>query len=247
MKITFLGTNGWFDTKAGNTTCALIETKGCYIALDAGGGFYKVKDMVKDARPVYLFLSHLHLDHIIGLHTLPIFKFRQGIDIYMPKGMKEYLKAFLNKPYTSAPEELATKIRLHEVDTERPAEFALRFARLLHSPVCYGFRFEIEGKIVTYCTDTGVCEELRSLAKGCDLLITECSFKPGEDLGKAAHLTPEAAAKIAKDSGVKKLALIHFDAGRYPDIDSRRIAEGAARKIFPETFAAFDGQEIDLT
>ena len=246
MRIHFLGTNGWFDTKTGNTTCALVDTKECYIILDAGFGFYKIGKYIKKAKPIYLFISHLHLDHIIGLHTLPIFKFPQGIDIYMPKGMKGYVETFLDKPYTSRRRCLATKIRLHEIDAERPPRLDLEFGQLLHSPLCYGFRFAIEGKIISYCTDTGNCEELYRLAKNCDLLITECSFRPKEDVSKASHLNPEVAAKIAKESGAKKLALIHFDAGRYPSLKDRRKAKESARQIFPNTFAALDDREIEL-
>ena len=35
MKITFLGTNGWYDTKTGNTICTLIETKDYFIILQS--------------------------------------------------------------------------------------------------------------------------------------------------------------------------------------------------------------------
>lgn len=247
MKITFLGTNGWYDTATGNTTSALIETDKCYIVLDAGGGFYKVRNIVKKDKPVYLFISHLHLDHIIGLHTLPLFNIPGGIDIYMPQDACDALKIFLNKPYTSDPASLATKIRMHAIDTGGPQGLKVEFAKLLHSPTCYGFRFHLEGRTIAYCTDTGVCDGLRSLAKDCDILIAECSFKPGEDIGKAAHLNPEVAAQIAKDSGVKQLALMHFDAGRYPTIEARLDAEKAAKKIFPNTFAAMDGRELELT
>ena len=165
MKIRFLGTNGWYDTDTGNTTCALVETKDCYIILDAGGGFYKVREYIKDKRPVYLFISHLHLDHIIGLHTLPLFKVPQGIDIYVPKGMKEYLAVFLNRPYTSPPDSLATRITLHEIDSEKPPKLQIKFGTLLHSPTCYGFRFRLDGKTISYCTDTGLCDELCRIAK----------------------------------------------------------------------------------
>ena len=86
MKITFLGTNGWYDTAIGNTPSVFIETKSDYIILDAGFGFYKAKELIKSEKPVSLFISHFHLDHIIGLHTLPLFKLFQGIDIYLPSG-----------------------------------------------------------------------------------------------------------------------------------------------------------------
>lgn len=246
MKIHFLGTNGWYDTDTGNTTCVFIETDKNYIILDAGGGFYKARNMIKKDKPVYLFLSHLHLDHIIGLHTLPLFNIPWGIDIYMPKGMKKFLQTFLDKPYTSSSESLKTKIRLHELGAKKPASLKLKFGKLLHSPICYGLRFTLEGKTVVYCTDTGICDKLYELAKNCDLLITECSFMPNEDVSKAAHLNPQIAAEIARDSGAKKLALIHFDAGRYDTLRLRKIAEKVAQRIFPGTFAAIDNQKLEL-
>ncbi|MFA5143556.1 MAG: MBL fold metallo-hydrolase [Candidatus Omnitrophota bacterium] len=246
MKIRILGTNGWFDTAIANTVCILIETNECYIILDAGGGFHKAREYIKADRPVYLFISHLHLDHIIGLHTLPLFKVPQGIDIYLPGGMAAPLKTFLDKPYTSSVDTLASPVRIHEIDTEKPPRLAVDFGQLCHWTLCYGYRFNLEGRIISYCTDTGICDELRILAKDCDLLITECSFKPGEDVSKTLHLNPEAAAEIAKECGVKKLGLIHFDAGRYPALKDRALAEKTAVKIFPNTFAAFDGQEVKL-
>ena len=42
MKIAFLGTNGWYDTKTGNTVSALVDTKKYYIVLDAGNGIHKL-------------------------------------------------------------------------------------------------------------------------------------------------------------------------------------------------------------
>jgi len=168
------------------------------------------------------------------------------MNIYVPKVMKKFLETFLNKPYTSSPESLATKIKIHELGAKKPAGLKLKFGKLFHSPICYGFRFILEGKTVVYCTDTGICDKLYKLAKDSDLFITECSFRPNEDVSRAAHLNPQIAAEIAKDSGAKQLALIHFDAGRYPTIRLRKLAEKAARRIFPDTFAATDGRTVEL-
>ena len=44
----------------------LIDTEECHIVLDAGNGLYKLDELVKDEKPIYLFLSHPHLDHISG-------------------------------------------------------------------------------------------------------------------------------------------------------------------------------------
>ena len=86
MKVIFLGTNGWYDTDTGNTICTLINSEKYHIILDAGNGIYKADRYIHDDLPVYLFLSHFHLDHIEGLHVLNKFRFSQGLRIFGQKG-----------------------------------------------------------------------------------------------------------------------------------------------------------------
>lgn len=246
IKVTFLGTNGWYDTNTGNTTSIFIETDREYIILDAGFGFYKVRDIVKDGKPVYLFISHMHLDHLIGLHTLPLFALAQGIDIYLPKGMLKILKGLLKRPLTSPLLLLKTRIRFRELTPKTQPAALLESVRLQHSVPCYGYRFRLEGKEVSYCTDTGLCKGLKRLAKSADLLMTECSMAPDEDKPNIFHITPQTAAKVALEAGAKKLALFHFDPAKYPTFESRKSAEDAAGKIFTDTIAANDGVAITL-
>ena len=54
----------------------------------------------------------------------------------------------------------------------------------------------------------------------------------------------ETAARVASEAGVSKLALFHFDPGKYPSIARRTDAEKAAKRIFDDTVAANDGTEI---
>lgn len=246
MKVTFLGTNGWYDTQTGNTPCVLIETSDRFIILDAGFGFYKAKKYVKTEKPVSLFISHLHYDHLIGLHTLPIFKLSQGIDIYANKAIMKGLKSFLKRPYTSPVILLSTKIRFHIVTGDSVSPIKFETARMRHSVPCHGYKFYIEGKMVSYCTDTGMCGSLKKLAKNANLLITECAMAPGDKSPNLFHLTPEAAASAASEMGAKKLALFHFDPAKYPTLESRRLAESAARNTFKDTIAANDGTVIEI-
>ena len=46
--------------------------------------------------------------------------------------------------------------------------------------------------------------------------------------------------------GAKKLALVHFDAQRYPTIEARKVAEVHAKKIFPNTVATRDEMNLNL-
>ena len=246
MKITFLGTNGWYDTDTGNTLCILIETKKEYIILDAGGGFYKIGQHIKKKKPIYLFLSHFHLDHIIGLHTLLLCNFPQGIKLYGPPGVKKCLSQIVNYPYTASISKLKTKVTVNQIKKKVDFPFRVEFGKLLHPSLCYGYRFNLEGKTIVYCTDTGVCDNLHKLAKKADFFITECSATSGKKEKDWPHLTAQDAAKVAKKSQVKKLFLVHFNAALFKTKKQRSVAKAQAKEIFDNTFAASDGQTVNL-
>jgi ribonuclease BN (tRNA processing enzyme) len=247
MRVIFLGTNGWYDTQTGNTVCVLIETSSEYLILDAGQGFYKIDQYINSFKPIYLFLSHFHLDHVNGFHILNKFRFPQGIDVFGPKGLTRALKILINKPFTVPLDDLKTKIRLHELGPKTHFPVPVLYKRLDHSSICYGYRFLVENKAVAYCTDTGICKNFIMLAARADLLIAECSFRSGQKDEQWPHLNPEEAAGLAKTAQVKKLALIHFDASLYPTLKDREEAERQARKIFNRSYAMRDNQEIDLS
>ncbi len=247
MKIHFLGTNGWYDTTTGNTVCALIESDKYYVILDAGNGIYKVDKFIKENKPIYLFLSHFHLDHIEGLHVLNKFHFQQGLRIYGQKGTCSILKKIVTRTFTAPFNRLPFKTTIHELsEGENRVPFYVKCKFLLHITPCLGFRFILEDKIISYCTDTGFCNNAVELARGADILITECSYKNVQDSDKWPHLDPRSAARIAKEAGAKKLILTHFDAEIYQRLGERRIAQLRAREIFGRSFAAYDGVIINL-
>jgi len=247
MKIVFLGTNGWYDTKTGNTICTLIETEDCFIILDAGNGFYKLDEYIKNDKPIYLFLSHFHLDHIVGLHAKSKFNFKQGISIYGQKGIKNTFNTIINQPFTVPIKDkwMSFDIEVYDLyEKKNNPPFLKDFKQLYHWSPCLGFRFELEGKIVSYCIDTGPCKNLLKLSQNADVLITECSFRINESHDPQTHLNPGLAAQIAKRAGVKNLALTHFDAFRYKTLEERKRSEKFAKKIFKNTFCAVDDMKI---
>jgi ribonuclease BN (tRNA processing enzyme) len=247
MKITFLGTNGWFDTDVATTACVLIQTKHEHVILDAGMGFYKIGRLIADDKPIYLFLSHFHLDHLYGIHTFNLFDFKQGIHVYGPKGIKESVGRLMRRPYTKPLNELATKINFHDLARgDMPSLIDVEFRKLDHPVLCYGYRFHLEDKIVAYCTDTGPCDNIVRLAQGADMFISECSFKSGQTSRTWGHLNPELAAQAAKEAGAKRLALMHFDAALYTSLKDRLKAQKAARLVFKRTFAAFDDMSVSV-
>jgi len=259
MKLRFLGTNGWYaNPKTGNTTCALVEMEDRYIVLDAGDGFAWLSDYATDRKkPIDVFLSHFHIDHVAGLHTLPKIKEGVRMRIFVQPGGKRTLLRLLSHPYTASLSEQFAKVSVHELAigkntiSDRRGKYYVDIAPLVHADPCIGFRFALEGKkweegkIIAYCTDTGECENYLRLAKGADLLITECGMLPG---GKTdpewPHLSPETAAALAKKAGCKKLVLTHFAAHQYKNMKMRAAAQRAAARIFPKTIAAKDGMVV---
>ncbi|MFW9771459.1 MAG: MBL fold metallo-hydrolase [Promethearchaeota archaeon] len=246
MRIIFLGTNGWYST-FNNTTSTLIDSNDHYVILDAGDGLHKIDEYVKEDKPIILFLSHVHLDHIIGLHVLNKFRFKQNVEIIGYKGTKEDLNTIIKHPYTSPFEEVPYEIEILEIeekDYDNPIPFSCRL--LIHSDKCLGFRIKLEKKIISYCTDTGVCDALYELSNNADLLISECSYKLGQEEWGWAHLKPEEIATVALKSNVKRLILTHFDASLFPTLESRKKAVDKAKPIFKATLSAYDTFELKI-
>jgi ribonuclease BN (tRNA processing enzyme) len=247
IKVVFLGTNGWFDTDTGNTISILVDTSKFYIVLDAGNGIHKLSRYTTKAKPVYIFLSHFHLDHVAGLHTLLLNEFPKGLSIIVQENGRKILDTLVNLPFTMPLARLPFSTKVLEVPkNSMDLPFKAEFLPMTHSSLTLGVRLEIEGKTISYCPDTGYCKNAVKLAQNADLLVTECALRCGEVNPDWPHLNPEFAARIAVESGAKKLVLTHFDAKKYPDFKSRAEAEKVARGIFENSYASRDGMEIEV-
>ncbi len=260
LKLAFLGTNGWFTTPLANTICTLVETPKRYIVLDAGDGIWRLDKFATDTdKPIDLFLSHFHLDHVVGLHIQPKFKLKHPLRIFGMPGTKKILNTLVNHPFTASYpmlEKRGLKVEIHELKLgeNRIDEYSVRAGALVHADPCWGYRFEIprdgdgaQKAILSYCTDTGPCENLVSLSRDADVLITECGLLPGQPSPPSwPHLNPEMAAQAAKDADVKKLFLTHFAAHVYDTKQVRLDSQSAARKIFANTTAAMDEMVVEF-
>ncbi len=180
-EIYFLGTNGWYDTNTGNTICTLIKHTDYSIIIDAGFGIYKIERYIDFKKPVYLFISHLHIDHICGLHLLSKFNFEKELKILVKRGLKVKLNRFLSSDYTIPLSKLSYKACIFEIDKDKiELPFGFNSLPLKHSVPTLGFRFEVAKKIISVISDTGYCENALKLAEKSDLLITECAYLTGE-------------------------------------------------------------------
>jgi ribonuclease Z len=95
-----------------------------------------------------------------------------------------------------------------------------------------------------FMTDTRPLFKWADLVSGADVLYHEATFTLTwkERADQTGHSTAEAAAKFANAAKVKQLYLGHFSS-RYSDL-TPFLEE--ATPLFPNTFLAFDGLEVDI-
>jgi ribonuclease Z len=99
------------------------------------------------------------------------------------------------------------------------------------------------GRRIVISGDTRPCQTTEVYAHGADLLVHEATFLDDERLRarETAHSTAAQAAEIAKQAGVRLLALTHLST-RYFARDVR----DEARAIFPATVVPRDFDAIDV-
>jgi ribonuclease BN (tRNA processing enzyme) len=154
---------------------------------------------------------------------------------------------FINSPFTASLSQMPFSVSVNELPEDRhKLPFAVESRKLLHPSLTLGYRLEVEGKVISYCPDTGYCENAVELAKSADILIAECAYKNGQFSESWPHLNPETAARIAGEADARRLALVHFDAETYKTIAERKEAGRVAQDIFKNTFITTDGMMVEI-
>jgi len=99
------------------------------------------------------------------------------------------------------------------------------------------------GRRIVYSGDTAPCQAIEVLARDADVLVHEATFLSDErararDTG---HSTAAQAAEIARDAGVRLLALCHLSTRYFP-----REIRDEARAVFPNTVVPRDFDAIEV-
>jgi ribonuclease BN (tRNA processing enzyme) len=122
---------------------------------------------------------------------------------------------------------------------------------LNHPQGAYGYRIEAGGKSIVYATDlehgdAQLDRVLRDYASGADVLIYDAQYNDEEYAAHRGwgHSTWHEATRVARDAGVGRLFLFHFD----PAHTDARVAESErlATAEFEPACAAREGSVIQL-
>ncbi len=94
-----------------------------------------------------------------------------------------------------------------------------------------------QGRLV-YTGDTGPSPALGDWARGCDLLLAECSLP--EAMAIETHLTPRGVGALARRAEAKRLVLTHL----YPPVEQVDILGEVGREYGGPAVIASDGNEF---
>jgi ribonuclease BN (tRNA processing enzyme) len=282
MKVILLGTGGPRPDPKRNATTTLIRIGEENILFDAGRGvvIQMVRAGVPLAAVKPVFITHHHVDHIGDLYDVMLSTWMYGraepLRIYGPPETKRIVDTLLTQVYDKdwqwrsigepsfggwkpvIAEDVAPGVVL---DTGRwtvsaeivnhgnglgfPAEFLRRW-------ICYGYRFEAQGKVIAISGDTIPCPGIDRLARGADVLVHCCYMASAE--AESEHFRRllqytmsggDNVGKTAARAGAKTLVLTHHRP-RKDEHMLEVLAEEVARDFSGRIVMGQDLTEIEV-
>lgn len=149
MKVTFLGTSGTFPTERRNVTAHAVWVQGETLLFDCGEGAQRqLRKSTHRFSVDRIFLSHLHLDHVLGLPaylgTLSLLGRENPLRIYTPRGTKAALTDLV-----AWSGRLAVDFTIEELDdgdVVKARGFRVVAARVDHAGPSLGFRVQEDAR-----------------------------------------------------------------------------------------------------
>jgi phosphoribosyl 1,2-cyclic phosphodiesterase len=259
MNVRLWGTRGSLPTPGpeterygGNTAC--IEVSGSVpdhvIVLDAGSGIRAFgAALAPTLERVDVLLSHLHMDHILGLGFFAAL-FRPGLDVHIwgpssaTLGLHDRLGRYLSPPlFPVRLRDLPCRLTLHDVPL---GTFDLPGMEVTAALVCHpgptvGYRLDDGGAVLAYLPDHEPALGARRfpeaprwtsgyrLAAEADVLVHDAQYDADEYQARLGwgHSTVDHALAFAEATGVRELVAFHHD----PAHDDRHLdaAYGASQ------------------
>ncbi len=246
MNLLLLGTSGYHPSAVRQTACLMVPELG--IVLDAGTGMFRAREHLQ-TEALDIFLSHSHLDHVIGLTYLFSLMHETPLKTVRVHGTPETLAAVQEHLFARSVFPVQPPFEACPLADESPLPGG---GRLTHFPLAHpggarGFRLDWPGHSLAYVTDTTahVDAEYVSAIRGVDLLVHECFFN--DDMPEKAELTGHSCttptAEVARAAGVGRLVLTHLNPLAPQEMP---IDLALARSIFPQTEIGRDAMRLEF-
>jgi len=246
MKIVLLGTSGYHPSDRRHTPCMLIPESG--VMLDAGTAMYRAPQYLQ-LPELDIFLTHPHLDHIVGLTFLLSVLYVCPLKRVCVHGTSATLQAVADHLFAAAVFPVEPPFAVEPLADEETLRGG---GRLTHFPLEHpggsiGFRLDWPGHSMAYVTDTTATAQSAYVERirGVDLLIHECylSDSYAEFARKTGHSHTTPVAELARRAGVGRLVLVHLNPMANADDP---VGLDVARAVFPNTTLGEDRMEVEF-
>jgi len=246
MKLVLLGTGGYYANDVRHTACLMLPEAG--VVLDAGSGMFRVSDYLSTDR-LDVFLTHVHLDHVLGLTYLLAVVNAEVLKRTTVHGEASKLDAIRAHLFSDAIFPVTPAFQFKSLDgaTTLPDGGTVRHFPLWHPGGSVGYRLDWPSASLAYVTDTRATAdaEYKEWIRGVNVLVHEAYFVDDDE--QMATLTGHSclndAAELAASADVGLLVLVHVN----PQIcRDEEIDLAPARKIFANTLLGTDRMEIEF-
>ncbi len=223
LELIILGSGSAVQFQQRCSASYLLKIGNKNLLLDAG--FYlleRLEQMSVSADKIdYIFISHKHPDHFMGLiHLLfalknPVYNRREPLIIFGFKGLSDYFRQFRN--ILGKWIEPDFEVIIIEKEAMKFTEFSYKLFDTAHSEESVGIQIHINNKKIVYTSDTEFFPELIDIVDHSSITIFECATNEAEQI--AGHLTVDDILKISKKSNIDKIILSHFYPNSLPSIN----------------------------
>ena len=214
-----------------NTTCMTLESESQMIILDAGSGLAQMdrftKVLIREDRPFNILLSHLHLDHLIGLTVFsqiwlkyaPVKIFTLSRD---ERPLKEQVFSPFNPPYWPVSMTRYGNVDCIEIKYDEPfkiGSFTITPFEPAHYDKTSSFHITDGDKNVVYLVDNEMQalsgegkEVMLNYCKNADLIIFDSAYSLVDYPEKKGwgHSSIDDGFELAELSGCKKMLFSHL-------------------------------------
>jgi ribonuclease BN (tRNA processing enzyme) len=246
MQLHLLGTSGYYPNDLRHTPCMMLPA--CGVVLDAGTGMYRVRDLLQ-TETLDIFLTHVHLDHVVGLTYLLGLLHGRPMKRVTVHGASEKLESLEKHLFSEHLFPVAPPFEWEPLQEAVPVPDGgrVRWFPLEHPGGSLGYRIDWPDRSLAYVTDTTARPGAEYIEKirGVDVLLHECYFQDGweEFATLTGHSCLAPVLQVAKLADVGRLILVHINplanqADPF-DIDS-------ARAIFPATDIGRDAMVVEF-
>lgn len=255
MRVHFWGTRGTFPQTSeeyreygGNTSCVSVECSAGLVIFDAGTGLETLGRWMKmeEARddtlkscPIHLFLSHVHLDHVLGLaQFLPLYDAGREVIIYGEDRVGLPLEAAVSHliapPYWPlAIQQMQADVKFRSIrngsvlklmevgsgETHLSGEHPVSIAAFSgnHPDGVLHYRLDEGNHSIFYGLDCEmnetVIETMSRNCRGCSLLITDAQYTQQqlETRRGWGHSSWKEGIRLRALSGAEQLICMHYD------------------------------------